>query len=220
MKGGIKAIIPVRSGSTRVGNKNLRAFAGSSLLEIKVRQLMKVKGLDGVVVSSNDPVMQELARSLGAEVHIRDQYFASDTVPMSEVYRNMVSEMDCDHVLYATVTTPLVKSESYEQALLAYAGSKGEFDSVASVADVKEFLVKDGVPLNYDPLNFPRSQDLPDISRLTFAISILPRELMMSKMSSLGHKPLFLRLSQEESIDIDTPLDFEIAEWLYTRTSN
>lgn len=39
----MKALIPVRSGSLRVKNKNLKPFAGSSLLELKVRQLLKIK---------------------------------------------------------------------------------------------------------------------------------------------------------------------------------
>ena len=50
----IKALIPVRSGSQRVINKNMRPFAGSSLLEIKIRQMLRIPELDGVVVNSND----------------------------------------------------------------------------------------------------------------------------------------------------------------------
>ena len=48
-----KALIPVRSGSVRVENKNIRPFAGSNLLEVKIRQLLSVKELDGIVVNSN-----------------------------------------------------------------------------------------------------------------------------------------------------------------------
>ena len=45
----IKALIPVRSGSVRVKNKNIAPFAGSSLLEIKIRQMLRIPELDGVV---------------------------------------------------------------------------------------------------------------------------------------------------------------------------
>mgnify|MGYP002801828193 CR=1 FL=1 len=44
----VKALVAVRSGSMRVKNKNLRPFAGSSLLEVKVKQLMRIPNLDGV----------------------------------------------------------------------------------------------------------------------------------------------------------------------------
>lgn len=214
----IKAIVPVRSGSLRVQNKNTRSFCGSSLLEIRVRQLMEVRGLDGVCVSSNDPEMLDIATRLGAQTHRRDDYFASNTIPMSDVYENMASEIECDDVLYALVTTPLVRTESFESAIELYRDLPDGHDSVSAVADVKEFLLWDGKPLNYDPTSIPRSQDLPNITRLTFAISLLPRAVMLEKRSNLGHHPYFLKLDELESLDIDTPLEFEIAEWLYQRT--
>jgi CMP-N,N'-diacetyllegionaminic acid synthase len=216
MKRTIKALVPVRSGSLRVANKNLKPFCGSSLLEIRVKQLLSLPFLDGVVVSSNDPEMIRIAGNMGAETHQRDPYFASDTVSMSEVYENMASAMKCDDVMYALVTTPLVKNESFIAAHETYSKLAPEFDSISTVADVKEFLIKDGVPFNYDGKKIPRSQDLPDIVKLTFCISILPRLTMIEKRSCLGKNPYFFKLSQEESIDIDTPFDFTVAELLYS----
>ena len=52
----VKALVAVRSGSVRVKNKNLRPFAGSSLLEVKVKQLMRIPNLDGV-----DTVEEQIA---------------------------------------------------------------------------------------------------------------------------------------------------------------
>ncbi|QOI97859.1 MAG: acylneuraminate cytidylyltransferase family protein [Flammeovirgaceae bacterium] len=215
MKRKIKALIPVRSGSLRVENKNIRPFCGSTLLEIRVRQLLSLSFLDGVVVSSNDSEMLRIARSMGAETHQRDPYFASNTVSMSEVYENMASAMQCDDILYALVTTPLVRSESFNKAFELYHTLPKEYDSITTVADVKEFLILNGKPFNYDGKKIPRSQDLPDIMKLTFCISILPRDIMIEKKSCLGKSPYFFRLPQEESIDIDTPFDFKVAELLY-----
>ena len=45
----IKALIPVRAGSQRIKDKNIRPFAGSSLLEIKIRSLQQVKCIDGII---------------------------------------------------------------------------------------------------------------------------------------------------------------------------
>lgn len=213
----IKALIPVRSGSLRVENKNLRAFCGTTLLELRVRQLLATPGLDGVVVSSNDNGMLELAARLGAETHKRDPYFASNTVSMSEVYENMASQIQCDDIMYALVTTPLVRTESFVDAIKLYRNLPAPHDSLTTVADVKEFLIKDGKPFNYDGAKIPRSQDLPDIVKLTFCISLLPRETMVRRRSCLGDNPHFLRLSDIESLDIDTPKDFFIAEKLYEK---
>ena len=53
----IKALVAVRSGSMRVKNKNIRPFAGSTLLEVKLAQLKRIDSLDGIIVNSNDPTM-------------------------------------------------------------------------------------------------------------------------------------------------------------------
>lgn len=79
----IKALVAVRSGSTRVINKNLRPFAGSNLLELKLNQLKRIKLLDGIVVNSNDDEMLAIAKNLGCETVKRDEYYASNTVSMS-----------------------------------------------------------------------------------------------------------------------------------------
>ena len=60
----IKALIPVRAGSQRVKNKNIRPFADSSLLEIKIKQMQRIKELDGVIVNSDSDEMLDIAKSL------------------------------------------------------------------------------------------------------------------------------------------------------------
>jgi CMP-N-acetylneuraminic acid synthetase len=159
--------------------------------------------------------MLDIATNLGAETHLRDPYFASNTVSMSEVYENMASAMACDDVMYALVTTPLVTNESFIKAHKLYSELSPAYDSISSVADVKEFLIKEGKPFNYDGNKIPRSQDLPDITKLTFCISMLPRTTMIKRRSCLGKNPFFFKLSQEESVDIDTPFDFKMAELAY-----
>jgi CMP-N-acetylneuraminic acid synthetase len=211
----IKALIAVRSGSVRVENKNVRPFCGSNLLELKIRQLMKVSQLDGVVVNSNDPAMLEMARSLGAETVLRQPQYASDTVSMSEVYANMASAMECSDILYANVTNPLVTLESYEKAIADYLNLTIPYDSLASACSVKEFLWLNGEPINYDPAHQPRSQDLPDISKLTFAISILPKSMMIQRKNVVGFTPKLFTMDEIESWDIDTNLDFYVAQNLY-----
>ena len=56
------AIVAVRAGSKRVKNKNIRKFAGSNLLEIKLRQLKKIKDIDQILVSSDSNKCLKLAK--------------------------------------------------------------------------------------------------------------------------------------------------------------
>lgn len=211
----IVALIAVRGGSQRVPNKNLRNFAKTSLLELKINQLKKVKKIDEIIVNSDCDKMLDLALSLGVTAVKRDDYYASSTVNMSEVYKHFAENINSKYIMYTNVTNPLVETESYKKAIDLFYKNIKEKDSLTSCHDIKEFLWKEGEPLNYDPLNQPRSQDLPEIVALNFAISIIPRELMIKKRNIIGNKPYFYKLDNVESLDIDTKLDFYTAEKLY-----
>lgn len=216
MKRRLKALIAVRSGSLRVKNKNLRPFCGSSLLELRLKQLTQIPEIEQVCVSSNDHTMLQLASDLGAYPLLRDSFYASNTVSMSEVYSYMANQVDCDDILFTTVTTPLVMTSSYRKAIAIFQNlDPNKFDSLTTVSSVKEFLYLGNKAVNYDPHNVPRSQDLPDIYKLTFAISILPRQMMLSRGNCVGASPFFMELDQVESLDIDTTVDFFCAESLY-----
>lgn len=213
----IKALIPVRSGSQRVKNKNIAPFANTNLLEIKIKQLLRITGLDGVVVNSNSDEMLEIAGSLGAETIKRDEYFASSSVSMNEVYENMAQNMECDTVLFADATNPLIKDETIIRVLNEWKIINDSYDSIATVHSIKEFMWLNGKPLNYDADNKPRSQDLPNIQALNYAVHILPRELMICKKDIVGYKPKFVEINEIEATDIDTPTDFEFAEFMYKK---
>ena len=208
----IKVLIPVRAGSVRVKNKNIKPFADSNLLTIKVEQMKRIKGIDGVIVNSNSDEMLEIAAGLGAEAVKRDEYFASSTVCMNEVYKNMAENSDCDTIIFADATNPLIKDETIEHCIKAYFENLDEYDSLTTVNEIKQFMWQDGKPINYDAANKPKSQDLPDIVALNHAISIIPRKLMIEKMDIIGYKPNLFKIDSVEATDIDNEIDFEFAE--------
>ena len=211
----IIAEIPARAGSERVKNKNLRKFNDSTLLELKIKQLQQIPEIGSIVVNSNSVEMLDIAHQLGVEHIKRDDFFASNTVSMSEVFRNMAENIDCENILYANCTNPLVSSDSYSSAINKFFKQGFDHDSLVSCHDIKEFLYQDGRALNYDTFNQPRSQDLPNIVALNFAISIISKKNMIKNSNIIGRNPFFYKLDEVESVDIDTPLDFFIAEKLY-----
>jgi len=213
----IKALIPVRSGSTRVPNKNIRSFAGSTLLDIKIQQLLQVKSLDGIVVNSNSDEMLDIASKYSVELVKRDNKFASNTVFMSDVFENMAENFPADIVVYCAVTYPLIGPETIEKIIAKYRERK--HDSVNPVSPVKQFLFLEGKTLNYNSDKFPRSQDLPDIVALHWGAAVISRELMVKRRNVVGANPYLYKLAEEESVDIDTLFDFAIAEFLLRKKS-
>ncbi len=213
----IKALIPVRSGSERVKNKNLRSFAGTSLLELKIRQLLEVESLDGIIVNSNSDSMLDIASRYGVEVIKREDKFANSETLANELYENLADNSSADVLVIAHATSPLIRTVTIQECIKKYLQNRENFDSLVTVSLMKHFLWCDGRALNYDPEYKPRSQDLPNILSLNHAIHILPRTIMKKKKDIIGYRPNFFIIDEMESTDIDTEMDFEIAEFLFNK---
>jgi len=213
----IKALVAVRSGSVRVKNKNIRTFADSNLLEIKLQQLLRIENLDGIIVNSNDDSMLKIAEPYGVECIKRDSYFASNEVSMSDVYRNMAENFSGDVVAYINVTNPLMKDETIFNLIEMYKNMDERYDSVNSTHLVKEFMWQNEKAFNYDPLNQPRSQDLPSIHALNFAVSLISKDKMIELKNVVGKTPFLYPIDYYEATDIDNEIDFEIAEYLFRK---
>lgn len=209
-------LIAVRGGSKRVPRKNIKPFCDTTLLEIKIKQGLRIKEITEVVVSSDDEEILQEARKLGATALKRDEYYCSDNVPMKEVYKHLAENLTHDHILWAPVTSPFVSDDSVRKCISLYR-ENSEFDSLLTTKILKEYMWLDGKALNYDPHNHPRSQDLPEINCLNFAVHLLPRELMIKNKGIIGDNFYCYPLSDYESIDIDTQFDFMIAESVYKK---
>lgn len=215
----IKALIPVRAGSDRVKNKNIRPFAGSSLLEIKIKQLQRIPGIDEICVNSDCENMLAVAKDLGATAIKRDAKYATSHVPMVDVWQNMAINMDCKDILYTNVTNPLVEDNTYNEIIRLWGSNHFDgdypFNSITTTHPVIEYLWHDHKPVNYNPKSHPRSQDLPKYYGLNFAVSIIPKHLMVSSKSIIAKTFYPYHIKQIECIDIDDMEDFFLAETLY-----
>jgi len=212
----IKALIPVRSGSVRVKNKNIRPFADSNLLEIKIKQMLSIKNLDGIIVNSNDDEMLDIAKSLGVETVKRQEYYASNEVSPNDLYVNIAENFNADIMVFANVTNPLLNNQTIIDCIELYKTLDNQ-DSVNTVNFVKEFLWLDGKAINYNPDKKPRSQDLPDIVSINHAVNVIEKNLMIERRDIFDYKPHLKIIDKIESIDIDDELDFEFAEFMYKK---
>ena len=214
----INAVIPIRKGSQRVRNKNIRPFGGTTLLENKIKILREAGFFDDIIVNTDSEEAIELARANGVSWHRREPYYASSACSGSEFFQHLGMVTDCDVFCYCPVTSPFVSSDTMKKCMALYEEKMaGGCDCVSTVSDVKEFLWLDGRPLNYDKHNAPNSQDLPDVKALNFGFTLVRRESLIKNRNIIGDNPLFVTTTGIESIDIDTPLDFYIAEKIYRK---
>lgn len=152
----------------------------------------------------------------GVKTHRREEYYASSQCSGSEFFRHLGETTDTDIFLYCPCTSPFVKPTTISKCIQQFLASD-EFDCLSTVSKVKEFLWLDGKPVNYDPAHAPNSQNLPDIVALNFGITVVRREDLIRNSNIIGHKPQFVVTDDVEGVDIDTPLDFFIAEQLYKK---
>ena len=218
MKPKLTALIPVRKGSERVINKNIKPFGDSSLLELKICTLKKIDYIDDIVVNSDCDTMLGIAKDMEVSTHKREGYYASSKVNNSEYFEHVASNTDAKWIMYAPVTCPFIKVATYNHAIQKFFDNK-EYDSLASTFSVKHHMWLDGKPINYDPSNSPNSQDLPDIQAISYGISIISKELMIKRRNVVGYKPLLYPLSEVEAVDIDTELEFEFAEYIFGKVA-
>ena len=210
----IVAVVPVRAGSRRLKNKNMLPFEGESLLARKVRQLKSVRGLAGVLVSSDSDEMLAEAESLGAAVHRREARYADDrSVPFGEVVANVCGAVEADDVLWAPCVCPLTDAPQYEEAIRLYRENvPSRNDSLVSFERLKIFLWDGSGPVNYGlGAGHVLSQDLPDLFRPTNGIFLAPRAKMAEWKYFHGPNPYRYVIDKRSAVDIDDGLDMACA---------
>lgn len=214
----VTAVIPVRSGSRRIPNKNIAPFAGTTLLEHKIEVLKRVPEVTKILVTSDSKEMLKLAAEHGAETHVRPlEYCDEKSLPFAETVRLVCSETEGDHILWAPCTSPLIEPETFSDAICVYLKKLQEgYDSLLAVEELKKFIWDREKPLNYElgEKQVP-SQLLPDWYTVVCGLSIIPREKAIQWKYVYGGKVFQYLVDHITAIDIDEPIDFLIAETLY-----
>lgn len=212
------ALVAVKGDSERIPKKNIKPFSNTSLLELKLKQLIKSNSVDKIIVSSESSDALDIARSFNeVDIHQRDPRYSSNHIPMSEVYSYLASDMHCNYIMWVPVTNPLIQPDIYTNAMQKFLEQDHNFDCLLSCVKVNDYLLKNFKPLNFTRNPWQRSQDLKGIHALSFAVNILERDNMINWGSLVGKNPLFLELSREESTDIDYPDDFDYCEQLFIK---
>jgi len=211
------AVVPIRKGSQRVKNKNFKKFCGRNLLEHKIITLKKVKNINEIIINTDSNKAISIAKKLGVNYFKREDYYASSKCTNSEFWSNVALNTKSEYILFTHCTSPIISVKTYEKTINSFLKNKKNFDSLNTVSDVKEFLFLKNTPINFRLDKAPNSQNLPDIVKLNFAISILKTKFMSRKKTLIGNKPYFYKLDQIEGHDINTPYEFEFAKYLFKK---
>jgi N-acylneuraminate cytidylyltransferase len=227
----ITACIFARGGSKGLPGKNIRDFSGKPLIAWAIEQALTLSNIEEVFVSTDSVEIADVARRYGASVpFIRPGELAKDNSPEWMAWRHMLNflrERDGklpDAMLSVPTTAPLRSVGDIQRCIDTI--ELGITDAVVTVTDshrspyfnmVKldargfaDIVIKDSSVIN-------RRQDSPSVFDMTTAAYIVDAEFIMEHNGIFEGRVKAVHLPLERAIDIDTLLDFEIAEFLYLR---
>jgi len=223
------AIIPARSGSKGVKDKNIRPMAGKPLMAYTIEAALKSGQFDEVMVSTDSEEYAQIAEQWGASVpFLRSATNASDTASswdmVDEVlgkYKELGQEFDSFCLLQPT--SPLRDSQDIAKAYELFR-AKATF-AVVSVCEAEHSPLWCGhLPESGEFLDFIKAggaeqrQAGGKFYRLNGAIYIVDIEKFATERFLYQAGSYAYVMSQKKSVDIDTELDFKLAELIMKDT--
>ncbi len=211
--------------------KNIRSLAGKPLIAWSIEHARAVKRIERIIVSTDSEEIAAVARDFGAEVpFIRPVELARDDSPEWLAWRHALAFLQeskgtlPEAMLSIPATAPLRLPVDLENCLDEFA--RGDADMVITVSNAHRNpwfnMVKkkpDGtVGLVMPPTSgITRRQDAPEVFDIaTVAYAARPR-FVMEQMGIFTGRVRAVKVPVERALDIDTLLDFEMAEFLISR---
>lgn len=227
----ILALIPARGGSQGVPRKNIRLLAGKPLIAWTIETALACAQIDRLVVSTDDAEIAEIARQYGAETpFMQPAELALSNVPDFPVGRYALTwlgqnlDYHPDMIAWLRPTAPLRRVQDIQAAveILLQGG-----DCVRSVSPVKDHpywmkRIQDDrlVPFlenGLDERQYPQRQMLPPVFMLNGVIDVTWSRNVLERGYLFGGDMRPYVIPAEISPDLDTELDFVIAETLMQR---
>ena len=224
----IVAFIFARGGSKGLPEKNIRNFGGKPLIAWAIECAHSVGAIDQVIVSTDSQEIAEISKKYGAEVpFLRPRALATDESPEWLSWRHALEYMRNSSGVLPEVmvslpaTSPLRAVNDVESCLDLF--SKGGCDVVVTVSESHRNpyfnMVRDKgdgtVALAIEDSQVSRRQDAPIIHDLATVCYVASPKFVISHESIFEGRVKAVNVPAERAIDIDSLLDFQIAEYIW-----
>jgi CMP-N-acetylneuraminic acid synthetase len=229
----VLGLIPARGGSKSIPHKNIALLAGRPLLVYTCEAALGSRRLTRVLLSTDDEEIAQVGRDCGVEVpFLRPLELARDDTPSLPVAQHAVRWLmehegwAADVLVLLQPTSPLRQARHIDEALERM--EQADADTVVSVVEVPHRFnpytlmeLREGRLQDFwrEPLPFDRfrRQNLPVLYARNGPAVLASRVAVMFEYQSFyGQRVIPYVMGEEESVDIDTPFDLRLAEWLIT----
>lgn len=207
----------MKANSERVKGKNFRDFNGKPLFRWTLDTLLAIKEIDKVIINTDaKSILHKNGLVATDRIIIRDrrEEICGDMVSMNLIIEDDVKNVDADIYLMTHTTNPLISSATVRNALNLFLekNDKGDVDSLFTVDKIQtRFYRADCSAVNHDPNNLIRTQDLEPWFEENSNLYIFTKEAFAKTNARIGKKPMMFETPKFESIDIDTPDDWDFA---------
>lgn len=212
----IKALIFMKKYSERVPGKNMKLLHGRPLFHWIMDSLSKSKYIKEIIINTDsEEIADNAKRNFDVTLHMRPDYLLNITSnEADQIIEYDLSQTDGEFFLQSHSTTPLLLPGTIDHTIETYF-RQNHYDSIISVTLLrKRFYWPNGTPINHDPNNLIRTQELAPIYEENSCIYFFSRTIFNARKSRIGYRPLMYPVSILESVDIDEADDFELAEAL------
>lgn len=221
----ILAYIPARSGSKRIKNKNIKNFCGKPLIAHSIIKALANKYIDRVVVDTDSLKIANIAKKYNADVpFLRPHNLAQDT---SRIVDSVIYTIDRlknnqryspDYILLLQATSPLSSQDDIDRCIKL--ALKENAESVATVCQAGSLFFNmktDGTLMlaNVKKFKSTNSQELPKGYMPNGNVYIIKTKSLRKEKKFITKRTKGIVSSKLQSVDIDTPEDWAIAEVLY-----
>lgn len=231
MKEKVLAIIPARSGSKGIKDKNIRELNGKPLIAYTIEVARESNLFEDIVVSTDSEKYAKISKEYGAVVpFLREEKLSSDTASSLDVILDVLEKMEKLGKRYETLvllqpTSPLRTVENLKEAYNLYLKNKA--NAVVSVCEMEHSpLWSNILPIDNKMDGFLKKignknrQQLEKYYRINGAVYIANTEYFRKYKDFYYENSYAYIMPRENSIDIDEEIDFKIAEFLMKEKGN
>lgn len=223
--GPVVAIIPARGGSKGIPRKNLQTVGGLPLVTHAIRAALNARTVDHVIVSTEDAEIAEVSRAAGARVIERPHELASDTAKGEMVLKQVLATLGDDGLVPEVVvllqpTSPLRQADDIDGAVKLLWEKNAE--SVFSITEVDHHpakyvrLTSAGLaPFGTEHEMEARRDQLEPLYRQNGAVYVVRAKAFLEAGQLFCRPCAGYLMDRESSVDIDEPLDLQLAELLF-----
>ena len=209
----ITAILPMRAGSKRIKNKNIRLINKKLLYEYILNTLIKSKYINKIIINSD--IQKKFFRKIknSKVIYLERKKSLRGNCNMNDVISETIKNCDDEFYIQTHATNPLLNYKTIDNAISFYIKNKNKYDSIFSVTKIQKRLWNlNQKPINHKINDEPTTQNLIKIFEENSCFYIFSKKSFLKKNNRIGVKPKMFEISKFESLDIDEEIDINIAK--------